>query len=114
MILNICAKLVPKTTSKEFSKNKNEITIAYSDHLFPLTLRKWKQGDKFKPLGLNGFKKLSDFFKDLKFSKFDKEATWILESKEHIIWVVGYRMDDRCKVDEETKIVLKIIVEQSY
>ena len=71
-------------TNREFSKDKNEITIAYTENLFPLTLRKWKQGDKFKPLGLNGFKKLSDFYKDLKLSLFDKEASWILENKEHI------------------------------
>lgn len=97
-----------ETSHREFSKVKNEITIAFSDNLFPLTLRKWKQGDKFKPLGLNGFKKLSDFFKDQKLSLFEKEATWILESKEHIVWVVGYRMDDRCKLTDETEKVIKI------
>lgn len=99
-----------ETTSKEFSKDKNEITIAYSDNLFPLTLRKWKQGDKFQPLGLGGFKKLSDFFKDQKMSLFGKKATWILESKEHIVWVVGYRMDDRYKVEEGTEKKIKIIL----
>ena len=102
-----------ETTDKTFSQNKNEITIAYSDHLFPLTLRKWKQGDKFKPLGLDGFKKLSDFFKDQKLSLFEKETTWILESKEHIVWVVGYRMDDRCKVGEGTEKVLRITISTS-
>ncbi len=101
------------TTNKEFSKDKHEITIAYSDNLFPLTLRKWKQGDKFKPLGMNGFKKLSDFFKDQKLSLFEKEATWILESKEHIVWIVGHRVDDRCKVEEGAEMVLRIIVSTS-
>lgn len=97
-----------ETSNREFSKDKNEITIAYNDNLFPLTLRKWKQGDKFKPLGLDGFKKLSDFFKDQKLSLFEKEATWILESKEHIVWVVGHRVDDRCKVNQDTKHIIKI------
>ena len=41
-------------------------------------------------------------------SLFEKEATWILESKEHIVWVVGYRVDDRCKIVEETEMVLRI------
>ena len=99
-----------ETTNRAFSKDKNEITIAYSEHLFPLTLRKWKQGDKFKPLGMAGFKKLSDFFKDQKLSLFEKEATWILESKEHIVWIVGHRVDDRCKVNEETKKTIKISI----
>lgn len=99
-----------ETTQSEFSKNKNEITIVYSENLFPLTLRRWKRGDKFKPFGLNGFKKLSDYFKDIKLSLFEKENIWILENKEHIIWVVGHRLDDRCKVVEGTEKVLKIIL----
>ncbi|MBC7696466.1 MAG: tRNA lysidine(34) synthetase TilS [Burkholderiales bacterium] len=97
-----------ETKLAEFSDNKNKITIAYNDHLFPLTLRRWKIGDKFKPFGMNGFKKLSDFFKDHKLSLFEKENVWILENKEHIIWIVGYRMDDRCKVVAGTEKLLKI------
>ncbi|MES2133694.1 MAG: tRNA lysidine(34) synthetase TilS [Bacteroidota bacterium] len=91
-----------------FSNNKQEITIAYSESLFPLTLRKWKQGDKFKPFGMDGFKKLSDFFKDQKLSLFEKEAVWILENKEHIIWIVGYRMDNRCRIGDKDKKLMKI------
>ncbi len=93
-----------------FSLYKNEITIAFPETLFPLTLRHRKQGDKFKPFGMKGFKKLSDFFKDKKLSLFEKEEVWILENKEYIIWVVGYRMDDRCKVTENTEKILKITV----
>ena len=93
-----------------FSSDKNEITIAYPDNLFPLTLRHRKQGDKFKPFGMKGFKKLSDFFKDKKLSLFEKEEVWILENKESIIWVIGYRMDDRCKVTENTERIIKITV----
>ena len=97
-----------ETTNSNFSKNKHEICIPYSADLFPLKLRRWKQGDKFKPFGMDGFKKLSDFFKDQKLSLFEKESVWILENNQHIIWVVGYRMDDRCKVNEGTEKVLRI------
>ncbi len=101
---------ISETTATFFSGNKHEISIPYSDHLFPLTLRKWKTGDKFKPFGMKGFKKLSDFFKDQKLSLFEKESTWILESKEHIIWVVGHRMDDRCRINEGTERILKMVI----
>lgn len=97
-----------ETTDTLFSHNKNEISIPYSTNLFPLKLRRWKQGDKFKPFGMNGFKKLSDFFKDNKLSLFEKENVWILENKEHIVWVIGYRMDNRCRIFEDTASVLKI------
>ena len=92
----------------EFTQNKNEIVITLTDNLFPLTLRKWNIGDKFKPFGMTGFKKLSDYFKDQKLSKFEKEDAWILESNKQIVWLVGYRMDDRFKVTEESTKILCI------
>jgi tRNA(Ile)-lysidine synthase len=93
-----------------FSEDRNTISIPYTEALFPLTLRKWKEGDKFRPFGMKGVKKLSDFFKDKKLSLFEKQAVWILANKEHIIWVVGYRMDDRCRVSDPDQKLLKIVV----
>ena len=70
---------------------------------FPLTLRKWKQGDKFIPLGMKKFKKLSDFFIDSKFSIIDKKEQWLLCSGVDIIWVLGCRIDERYKLESNTK-----------
>ncbi len=92
----------------EFTQNRNEIVITLTDKLFPLTLRKWKIGDKFKPFGMSGFKKISDYFKDQKLSKFEKEDVWILESNKQIVWLVGYRMDDRFKITNESVKTLHI------
>jgi len=70
---------------------------------FPLTLRKWKDRDKFVPLGMQSFKKLSDFFIDNKFSILDKNKQWLLCSDNDIIWVVGHRIDDRFRIQSTTK-----------
>ena len=77
---------------------------------FPLTIRKWRRGDSFIPLGMTGYKKLSDFFTDLKFSKIDKDNQWLLCSGEDIVWIIGQRIDERYKVERETLKILKIMV----
>ena len=57
---------------------------------------------------MKGKKKLSKFFKDEKLSLISKEKIWVLLSENNIIWVVGMRSDERFKVDDETKHILKI------
>ncbi|TLX78434.1 tRNA lysidine(34) synthetase TilS [Labilibacter sediminis] len=79
---------------------------------YPLTLRRWKQGDVFRPLGMKHFKKLSDFFIDIKLSIADKENAWLLLSGDDVIWVVGYRTDDRYKITSKTKKVAKFTLHQ--
>ncbi len=76
---------------------------------FPLSLRKWQAGDRFHPIGMKGSRLLSDFLKDLKLTTCQKEKVHVLlTSKDEIVWVVGYRIDERFKVTKETKTVLKV------
>ena len=78
---------------------------------FPLVLRRWKEADSFQPFGMKGkSKKVSKFFKDEKLSLIEKERTWLLCSNNQIVWIVGMRQDERFKIDETTKEILKITV----
>lgn len=77
--------------------------------IFPLTYRAVKTGDKFKPFGMKGFKLLSDFMKEQKLNAFQKENCRVLvNGNGDIVWVAGYRSDERYKVDVNANNFLKI------
>ncbi|WP_338408452.1 tRNA lysidine(34) synthetase TilS [uncultured Flavobacterium sp.] len=79
---------------------------------FPLVLRHWKEGDIFQPFGMGGkSKKVSKIFKDEKLSLIEKENTWLLCSNNQIVWIVGIRQDERFKIENTTKNILKIQLE---
>ncbi len=83
-------------------------TEAYLDFdklSFPLTLRKWMAGDRFKPLGLSGSKKLSDYLNDIKIKGPAKKEQLVLCSGKEIVWVVGSRIDHRYRVTNSTKTI---------
>lgn len=75
---------------------------------FPLTCRIWKEGDRFMPLGMRGFKKLSDFFIDEKLDIKSKEHRLVLSENDNIVAVLGHRIDDRYKITPSTNEVLEI------
>ncbi len=67
-----------------------------------------KPGDRFQPLGMTGMKKLNEFMIDEKIPRHWRQRIPIVFSPEHIIWLVGYRIDDRAKVTKKTKRVLRL------
>jgi tRNA(Ile)-lysidine synthase len=80
----------------------------YGSLQFPLKMRNFRPGDRFCPLGVRGTQKLKNFFIDHKIPKFERPKVPLLVSGEMIAWIVGYRIDERVKVTEKTKKVLKV------
>ena len=78
---------------------------------FPLTLRRWREGDWFSPFGMAGRKKVSDFLIDAKVSMPEKERQFVLLSGDEIVWLVGRRIDDRYRLTPDTENVLRITKE---
>ena len=78
---------------------------------FPLTVRNVRKGDRFIPLGMKGHKKLKNFFIDGKIPAEERRTIPILLTGSEILWVCGFRMDDRFKVTQHTKKILKVDVQ---
>lgn len=87
---------------------KNVVFLDKEKLNYPLMLRNWEKGDYFYPFGMKGKKKLSKFFKDEKVDVLSKEKQWLLCSDNNIVWVIGRRPDERYKVDDSTRNILKI------
>lgn len=70
---------------------------------FPLTIRPWRQGDRFQPLGLNGHKLVSDLLNELKLSRTEREQTAVLLTGDQIAWIIGRRIDHRFRITPNTR-----------
>ena len=89
--------------------NPNIAQLDYDNLKLPLKTRHWQQGDRFRPLGMRGTKLVSDFFNDNGFTTYQKKTTPILVDAEgEIVWIVGYRIDDRFKITDKTKTIYEI------
>lgn len=71
-------------------------------------IRKWKDGDKFKPIGMSGTKKISDYLNDIKTEAREKKNQFVLLSRNKIVWVIGKRLDERFKIKPNSKIIYKL------
>jgi len=95
--------------SREQMSEKGKDFIAYFDlgkTGDKLVVRSRQLGDRFQPLGMSQPKKLGEFMIDTKIPHAWRQQIPIVCSPQHIVWVAGWRIDDRVKVTENTKRVL--------
>ena len=87
-----------------FEKSSSRAYVDADKLIYPLVIRYRQEGDKFMPLGMRTFKKLSDFFIDEKVPLIEKDKVpLILNGNAEVIWVGGLRPDNRYKVTTLTK-----------
>jgi tRNA(Ile)-lysidine synthase len=98
------------SANTKIDTNPSHAFINLKDIKFPFLVRLWKTGDYFYPLGMKKKKKLSRFMTDIKLSLTEKENQWVIESANKIIWVVGRRIDDRFKIDDNNHEKLHISI----
>ncbi|WP_455497451.1 tRNA lysidine(34) synthetase TilS [Coprobacter sp.] len=103
-----------KTKTPDYIISKHPFIAAFdADKIsFPLIVRPWKEGDRFVPFGMKGSRKLSDYFRDKKFTLYQKQAAYVLVSGNEIIWLIGERISDKFKISEKTDRILEIKCEK--
>ena len=110
-------KVVEMTQDFSLKQPVGTVIMDADKMAFPFVCRSWRQGDWFVPFGLKGRKKVSDLFADLKFTQMDKaKALMIVDCRgnlaenQHIAGVLGYRIDDRYKVDQTTRNIILMTI----
>ncbi len=93
---------------EEFLGKKEEEYISGDNLSENFIVRPWQKGDKFYPIGFKGSKKISDFLTDIKISSEKKKERLVLVNQNKIVWVLGLRLDERFKITNHTKRILKI------
>jgi tRNA(Ile)-lysidine synthase len=90
------------------SRDHLEARLDYDRIAEPLYVRNRRQGDRFEPLGLGGTKKLQDFFTDAKIPREERDRLPLICDQAGILWVVGWRISERCRVTSRTSRTLQI------
>lgn len=96
-----------KEFNPEFALNKT-VEFINAEGIENLKIRKRQNGDYFYPSGMKGKKPISEYLGDIKLNSSEKEEVYLLLNENKIIWVIGYRLDNRFLVKSDTKKILKL------
>lgn len=103
--------LIANYPSFEPSKSKDTACLDAEQIQWPLVVRHWKEGDRFRPFGMKGTRLVSDYFSDQKFSLIEKEqALLLVDSKDTILWIIGHRVA-HYPIKPSTKNILILTIE---
>ena len=93
------------------SRDAAVATVDVSRVRFPLTVRRVEEGDWMIPYGMEGRKLLSDLMTDRKMTVFEKRRQLVVVDGEgNVVWLVGIRTDNRCRVSSDTTEVLRLVL----
>jgi tRNA(Ile)-lysidine synthase len=103
-----------KTENESLSFETQSAYLDESQLMFPLELRTWRPGDKFQPLGMKGFVKISDFLTQQKLALHHKKNVLVLCSGGQILWLVGFRVSEVARLQPGVQKLIKFSVAKNY
>ena len=81
--------------------------LVRADLCASLAVRNRRPGDRFRPAGLGGRKKLQDYFVDRKVARRERDAVpLVVDGHDRIVWVVGHGIDEAFRVTDASQAVL--------
>jgi len=96
--------VIEKVTEIELNTDPNVEFVNSASLTFPCTIRYWKEGDHFQPIGMHGkSQSLQDYFVNQKIDKIKKRSTPLLVAQGNIIWVMGHRLSQLARITNESK-----------
>lgn len=104
------AAIVPRSMADVPGNGSDRVCIDWKEVLPPLVVRSWRPGDRFRPLGLGGNKKLQDLFVDAKVPREERVRVPVVTDQKGILWVPGFRIDERGRVGGTTVEVLVLTI----
>lgn len=106
--MEVKTQIEDRKKNNYLNKDKNTACLNYDKLKFPLTIRNRKEGDRFYPLGMKGSKKIKDYFIAQKIPLVKRNEIPLLVDQEKILWIMGWRIDERVKITEATRKVLMV------
>lgn len=77
---------------QDVNGDQDSLYIPESQLSYPLSIRRWRRGDRFQPAGMQGrHQNVSNFLTNRKVGVLEKEAVFVLADANRILWVIGYR-----------------------
>jgi tRNA(Ile)-lysidine synthase len=102
------AVLGERPPSADLYKSSNAACFDLDKLTLPLAARNWREGDKIRPFGLSGSKKIHDVFIDEKVPVSERSHVPIVADQDDVIWVAGVRRSDKARVTDQTRTVIRI------
>ena len=94
-----------------FTEDNRTVYLDYDKLSLDFNVRQYIDGDRFQPLGMNGSKKLGDFFTDRGVPERLRRETPLLVDANDIVWVMGMEISEKYKLEQSTKTILKLWIE---
>ena len=110
LALDIQEETWDKNDEFDFGDDSVSVLLDFAKISGPLRVRHWRAGDRFVPFGMTGSKKIKSYLTDAKVKSSRRKKPRVVCDDEKIVWLVGYRLDNRVRLDEGSKIVARLSV----